>query len=175
VVFRYHIKLVADRLQACSFRLEHIPKVVRFDGGGIDKRWEGSARTDEAFDIEADVRPYAQALPENKGAASKAIAGSLLPPSLRLVPRNKAGKAPRNLLNSMQSTSPRRLARPRTSPFHGGNTGSNPVGDANFINYLRNCWFWRTTGYATVELLDHSTMGIALLFRHRFIVDIHRD
>src|SRR5947209_6209211 len=26
--------------------------------------------------------------------------------------------------------SPRRLARPRTSPFHGGNTGSNPVGDA---------------------------------------------
>ena len=136
VVFRYHIKLVADRLQACSFRLEHIPKVVRFDGGGIDKRWEGSARTDEAFDIEADVRPYAQALPENKGAASKAIAGSLLPPSLRLVPRNKAGKAPRNLLNSMQSTSPRRLARPRTSPFHGGNTGSNPVGDANKIKHL---------------------------------------
>ena len=26
--------------------------------------------------------------------------------------------------------SPRRLAWPRTSPFHGGNTGSNPVGDA---------------------------------------------
>jgi hypothetical protein len=25
---------------------------------------------------------------------------------------------------------PRRLARPRTPPFHGGNTGSNPVGDA---------------------------------------------
>ena len=31
---------------------------------------------------------------------------------------------------------PRRLARPRTSPFHGGNTGSNPVGDANKINDL---------------------------------------
>ena len=29
-------------------------------------------------------------------------------------------------------TRPRRLAWPRTSPFHGGNTGSNPVGDANF-------------------------------------------
>ena len=28
-------------------------------------------------------------------------------------------------------TRPRRLAWPRTSPFHGGNTGSNPVGDAN--------------------------------------------
>src|SRR4030088_37103 len=27
---------------------------------------------------------------------------------------------------------PRRLAWPRTSPFHGGNTGSNPVGDAKF-------------------------------------------
>ena len=26
---------------------------------------------------------------------------------------------------------PRRLAWPRTSPFHGGNTGSNPVGDAS--------------------------------------------
>ena len=25
---------------------------------------------------------------------------------------------------------PRRLARPRTPPFHGDNTGSNPVGDA---------------------------------------------
>jgi hypothetical protein len=34
---------------------------------------------------------------------------------------------------------PRRLAWPRTSPFHGGNTGSNPVGDANKIkNLLRS-------------------------------------
>ena len=31
---------------------------------------------------------------------------------------------------------PRRLAWPRTSPFHGGNTGSNPVGDANKIKNL---------------------------------------
>jgi hypothetical protein len=31
----------------------------------------------------------------------------------------------------VESKSPRRLAWPRTSPFHGGNTGSNPVGDAN--------------------------------------------
>jgi hypothetical protein len=31
---------------------------------------------------------------------------------------------------------PRRLARPRTPPFHGDNTGSNPVGDANRISYL---------------------------------------
>ena len=28
---------------------------------------------------------------------------------------------------------PRRLARPRTPPFHGDNTGSNPVGDAKVI------------------------------------------
>ena len=34
--------------------------------------------------------------------------------------------------------SPRRLARPRTSPFHGGNTGSNPVGDANKIKKFRD-------------------------------------
>jgi hypothetical protein len=70
---------------------------------------------------------------------------------------------------------PRRLAWPRTSPFHGGNTGSNPVGDANLINNLRNCWFWRTTGYATVELLNHSTMCVAFFFRHGFVVDVHRD
>ena len=31
---------------------------------------------------------------------------------------------------------PRRLARPRTPPFHGDNTGSNPVGDANQFNKL---------------------------------------
>ena len=34
---------------------------------------------------------------------------------------------------------PRRLAWPRTSPFHGGNTGSNPVGDAKFIKRLLIC------------------------------------
>jgi hypothetical protein len=33
-------------------------------------------------------------------------------------------------------TRPRRLARPRTSPFHGGNTGSNPVGDAKSFQQL---------------------------------------
>ena len=27
--------------------------------------------------------------------------------------------------------SPRRLARPRTPPFHGDNMGSNPIGDTN--------------------------------------------
>src|ERR1700730_18352265 len=31
---------------------------------------------------------------------------------------------------------PRRLAWPRTSPFHGGNTGSNPVGDAKPFQQL---------------------------------------
>src|SRR5271163_2905864 len=35
---------------------------------------------------------------------------------------------------------PRRLAWPRTSPFHGGNTGSNPVGDANKIKTCPSCW-----------------------------------
>ncbi len=36
---------------------------------------------------------------------------------------------------------PRRLARPRTPPFHGDNTGSNPVGDANKTNNLsKNDW-----------------------------------
>ena len=35
--------------------------------------------------------------------------------------------------NDSHLRSPRRLAWPRTSPFHGGNTGSNPVGDANVM------------------------------------------
>ncbi|GEM_PF-1082228 len=26
-------------------------------------------------------------------------------------------------------------SRPRTSPFHGGNRGSNPLGDATFLTY----------------------------------------
>src|SRR5438128_12674336 len=39
---------------------------------------------------------------------------------------------------------PRRLAWPRTSPFHGGNTGSNPVGDAKSSQELTgNGHFWR--------------------------------
>ena len=33
---------------------------------------------------------------------------------------------------------PRRLAWPRTSPFHGGNTGSNPVGDAKSFQQFRD-------------------------------------
>src|ERR1035438_893579 len=36
------------------------------------------------------------------------------------------------------SNRPRRLARPRTSPFHGGNTGSNPVGDAKSFSELQS-------------------------------------
>src|SRR6266852_3299714 len=36
-----------------------------------------------------------------------------------------------------QHRGPRRLAWPRTSPFHGGNTGSNPVGDAISNQRLR--------------------------------------
>jgi hypothetical protein len=33
---------------------------------------------------------------------------------------------------------PRRLARPRTPPFHGDNMGSNPIGDTNQSNNLRS-------------------------------------
>jgi hypothetical protein len=41
-----------------------------------------------------------------------------------------------NRIQNILPYSPRRLARPRTSPFHGGNTGSNPVGDANVIDVV---------------------------------------
>jgi putative ABC transport system permease protein len=51
---------------------------------------------------------------------------------------------------------PRRLARPRTSPFHGGNTGSNPVGDANetdsvFLNELRAALLSQINEKRTIE------------------------
>src|SRR3984957_1138118 len=45
-------------------------------------------------------------------------------------------KATANIKSSpafLPQSRPRRLAWPRTSPFHGGNTGSNPVGDASTI------------------------------------------
>ena len=84
---------------------------------------------------------YAQALPENKVAASKAIAGSLLlrQPSTCTTVQSGQGTEEPVKLNAVNS--PRRLARPRTSPFHGGNTGSNPVGDAKPLNNLQGLPF----------------------------------
>ena len=38
------------------------------------------------------------------------------------------------------ATSPHRLARPRTSPFHGGNRGSNPLGDAKLDSSTSIVW-----------------------------------
>src|SRR5271165_6243746 len=52
-----------------------------------------------------------------------------------LVARVEVGRLrPARRLRAKQR--PRRLARPRTPPFHGDNTGSNPVGDANKIEDL---------------------------------------
>src|SRR3954469_22130819 len=66
---------------------------------------------------------------------------------------------PKLILGHLSSDSflprrPRRLARPRTSPFHGGNTGSNPVGDANEINPCSKSRFSPGTqrGHATFNL-----------------------
>lgn len=39
----------------------------------------------------------------------------------------------RVLLEPSSPQRPRRLARPRTPPFHGDNMGSNPIGDTNRI------------------------------------------
>ena len=41
----------------------------------------------------------------------------------------------RVLLGPSSFQRPRRLARPRTPPFHGDNMGSNPIGDTNNIAY----------------------------------------
>ena len=63
--------------------------------------------------------------------------------------------------------------------FHGGNTGSNPVGDANKIKYLQEPQFpTRGTHYGTVlfasDQAKHLSVRHLLLVRHRFIVDVHR-
>src|ERR1700683_139798 len=101
-----------------------------------------------------DARPHNSKLFRDleKGSASQMqpeqaqTAASILTGPRRVVTINGASSTPPNIR-------PRRLAWPRTSPFHGGNTGSNPVGDANLINNLRNCRFWRATGYGTVPFL----------------------
>src|SRR6266481_7115937 len=67
----------------------------------------------------------------------------------------------------------------RPSYFHGGNTGSNPVGDANKIKYLQEPQFpTRYAHYSTVlfasDQAKHLSVRHLLLVRHRFIVDVHR-
>ena len=52
---------------------------------------------------------------------------SLLTPGRQVVSLKECDREPSRGL----ALRPRRLARPRTPPFHGDNTGSNPVGDAN--------------------------------------------
>ena len=46
-----------------------------------------------------------------------------------------AGRA-KVVMSSVLPARPYRLARPRTSPFHGGNGGSNPPGDAKSYQSL---------------------------------------
>src|ERR1700730_76257 len=51
-----------------------------------------------------------------------------------------------SLLQDPTLNRPRRLAWPRTSPFHGGNTGSNPVGDAkSYQRFTRKLHLHRDT------------------------------
>jgi hypothetical protein len=49
---------------------------------------------------------------------------------------------------------PRRLAWPRTSPFHGGNTGSNPVGDANNSKDLQKLALLNQGPFGSNRLLE---------------------
>src|SRR5439155_9461095 len=64
---------------------------------------------------------------------------------------------------------PRRLAWPRTSPFHGGNTGSNPVGDAIF-----------SIVYGFLDLLSRSLTlhrdktGAAASFKYKYSRGVER-
>ena len=66
---------------------------------------------------------------------------------------------------------PRRLAWPRTSPFHGGNTGSNPVGDANLIKSLAG-----TPVFGAVRITVRSCLRVTqakhLSVRHLLSSDI---
>src|SRR6185312_8165354 len=62
---------------------------------------------------------------------------------------------------------PRRLARPRTPPFHGDNTGSNPVGDAkDSITYDNLKWYF-DLGH------DGVTIVVPIQRRHRTLSPWH--
>ena len=72
------------------------------------------------------------------------------------------------------SSSPHRLARPRTSPFHGGNGGSNPPGDAIDFTYFRT----QATPPAQRPVTSTVTMGPELdssIHRRFFIVAYPRS
>jgi hypothetical protein len=69
------------------------------------------------------------------------------------------GKQPSHLTRKR----PRRLAWPRTSPFHGGNAGSNPAGDANKIRHLQKFLISARTGLSTGYQMQHSTVRLSLL------------
>ena len=64
-----------------------------------------------------------------------AATGSVLTPPSQVGSLHKGAYGRFKPLSALQQR-PRRLARPRTPPFHGDNTGSNPVGDATKINSL---------------------------------------
>src|SRR5579872_1178852 len=81
---------------------------------------------------------------------------------------------------------PRRLAWPRTSPFHGGNTGSNPVGDAKSFQQLTViCQFWGGDTLGTqlfhkavlprTQTSDNPVLGRALCLGYGLGVDVKRD
>ena len=52
---------------------------------------------------------------------------------------------------SSLSYCPHRLARPRTPPFHGGDAGSNPAGDANFLFSSCRLFFLRHVVMRDIE------------------------
>jgi hypothetical protein len=73
----------------------------------------------------------------------RVAAGNLLSP--RAVQGTRPGKKraarARECRRRSHQPCPRRLARPRTSPFHGGNAGSNPAGDAKLkATQSPTCW-----------------------------------
>ena len=58
--------------------------------------------------------------------------GGSIPPGSTIIPG--AGRS------GAVMTRPHRLAWPRTPPFQGGDTGSNPVGDATALNKINHLW-----------------------------------
>src|SRR2546426_2531053 len=57
------------------------------------------------------------------------------------------GSSPRRLTKRhIRNGCPHRLAWPRTRPFQGRNTGSNPVGDTKSLSYSRNREWWLAPG-----------------------------
>ena len=108
---------------------------MRGDGKSVYRGYKirGKSRSEHYRAVQNGCQRSLSATGSRKRGDRRIRAGYFDTPENQLLPSNFSCRIP-----PLQSR-PRRLAWPRTSPFHGGNTGSNPVGDAKSNHTLTDC------------------------------------